>query len=267
MGVSWHSLATAQEGRGITIAPLTTGQNRAEPGGQSRAWGGPLGSAPPSPTGDAGLGYQGLCRGMLRLQTTPQLPPPAHTWGRLRCPPTLSGRPQGAPAVPGQSSLLLAGGELADLAAGRAGLAGGVGGGAGPALALGPGAQLPRLRPVHAHGLGQPPAAALPVLPGLLLRHLSCKGTATVRGWQQSPKEHPPASAGHGSCCCGRAEPAPVRIPSLGCARLGASERTSLPTPLQDCLAPVPPAQGQRPLLPGLPGTSGSSLAPLGSSG
>lgn len=77
------------------------------------------------------------------------------------------------PGDAGQSSLLLAGGELADLAAGGAGLAGGVGGGAGPALALGPGAQLPRLRPVHAHGLGQPLAAALPVLPGLLLRHLS----------------------------------------------------------------------------------------------
>lgn len=74
-------------------------------------------------------------------------------------------------------SLLLARGELTDLAAGRAGLARGVGGGAGPTLRLGFGAQLPRLRPVHADGLGKPPAAALPVLPRLLLRHLSCKGT------------------------------------------------------------------------------------------
>lgn len=93
----------------------------------------------------------------------------------------------GAPA-----SLLLAGGELANLAAGRAGLAGGVGRGARPPLGLGFGAQLSRLRPVHADGLGQPLAAALPVLPCLLLlRHLSCKGRETVRQ-EQGPGASPP---------------------------------------------------------------------------
>lgn len=104
-------------------------------------------------------------------------PPPLPSWGHKPlcthgCPPAVAVPVRGAPG-----SLLLAGGELADLAAGRAGFARGVGGGAGSPLRLGFGAQLPRLRPVHADGLGQPPAAALPVLPGLLLRHLSCKGS------------------------------------------------------------------------------------------
>lgn len=124
-------------------------------------------------------------------------------------PPIPQADPRGAPAVPGQSSLLLAGGELADLAAGGAGLAGGVGGGAGPALALGPGAQLPRLRPVHAHGLGQPLAAALPVLPGLLLRHLSCKGTATVRCGSSPSRSIPFPAPGMDPAPAGKAEPVP----------------------------------------------------------
>lgn len=94
----------------------------------------------------------------------------------------------GAPA-----SLLLAGGEFADLAAGRAGLAGGVGRGARPPLRLRFGAQLSRLCPVHAHGLGQPFATALPVLPCLLLRHLSCKGREMVRQREGSDPGASPA--------------------------------------------------------------------------
>lgn len=117
-------------------------------------------------------------------------PPPLPSWGHKPlcthgCPPAVAVPVRGAPG-----SLLLAGGELADLAAGRAGFARGVGGGAGSPLRLGFGAQLPRLRPVHADGLGQPPAAALPVLPGLLLRHLSCKGSQA--SGRQPPSPPPP---------------------------------------------------------------------------
>lgn len=78
-GVSRHNLATAQEGRGISSH--RTGQNRAEPGGQSRAWGVSPGLCTPQHHRDPGLGYQGLYRGMLRTQTTehpstPSLPLP-----------------------------------------------------------------------------------------------------------------------------------------------------------------------------------------------
>lgn len=83
-GVSWHSLATAQEGRGISSH--RTGQNRAEPGGQSRAWGSPLGSAPPSTTGIQALGRGTLQRDAqdpdykTPLDSLPP-PPPAHGAG------------------------------------------------------------------------------------------------------------------------------------------------------------------------------------------
>lgn len=155
------ALAQPQRGTGEggpTAARGGEGEDRAEPRAgalQAPHWhGGGVCTSPHcrAPSRDAGS-TEGLC--------PPEPPAPSRTCAE-----------RGAPG-----SLLLARGELADLAAGRAGLARGVGGGAGPTLRLGFGAQLPRLRPVHADGLGQPPAAALPVLPRLLLRHLSCKGT------------------------------------------------------------------------------------------
>lgn len=275
-GVSWHSLATAQEGRGAV--PLT-GQGRTEQSQVGRAGHGgglPWGLHPPAPQ-ESRPWVQVICRGTLRTQTTqpPSTPSPCPWLGQAQMSPSSLGQ---TPAVPGQSSLLLAGGELADLAAGGAGLAGGVGGGAGPALALGPGAaQLPRLRPVHAHGLGQPLAAALPVLPGLLLRHLSCKGMARVRGWQQILNERPLPSARDGSCSCGKSEPVPVRSAGEGSpARDGQGwePETAPPSllPSRAGLAPIPSAHRHSvpsPLdcLCALPQISGSRLAPLESRG
>lgn len=179
---------------------------------QSKEHGGgsPLRSAAPQYRGGCRLWLSDGCRGIqtslpptwdYRTAFSSSLPLPTCGAGSDTPSPPLDGHPERPPArlgaqdahVPvrsGGPSLLLAGGELADLAAGRAGLAGGVGRGARPPLGLGFGAQLSRLRPVHAHRLGQPLAAALPVLPGLLLRHLSCKGRGTVRQRRVAAPRH-----------------------------------------------------------------------------
>ena len=70
-------------------------------------------------------------------------------------------------------SLLFAGRQLADLAAGQAGLAGRVGGGAGPALCPRPGIQLGCVGAIHAHSLGKDPVLCAP--PSLLLQNLTFK--------------------------------------------------------------------------------------------
>lgn len=96
----------------------------------------------------------------------------AHGWLWHPCSvPTCPARVPPHPTCRWPPSLLLAGRQPADLAAGGAGLAGGVG---GPALRLGFGAQLRRLRAVHTHGLGEAPA--LSILTGLLFWDLSWEG-------------------------------------------------------------------------------------------